>query len=173
MNKLLIIALSLSLLSFGTAKRDNYDTNAKLKALYVYNFTKYIEWPASYKQGDFVIGILGDSPLFKELNTMAQTKKAGNQTIQVQKYSAASSIGRCHMLILPPAKGATIGDAVKRIQGNSTLVIGEQNGLATRGAGINFVVLNNKQKYELNKSNIEKYNLKVSSNLLSLAILVN
>lgn len=161
------------MLSFGSAQRDNYDTNAKLKALFVYNFTKYIEWPADYKSGNFVIGVLGDSPLTTELEKMAQTKKAVNQPIEVKKFSSVSDIGRCHMLILPTTEGAKISDAASRVKGNSTLIIGESSGLAQRGAAINFVVRENKQKFELNKTTIEAHKLKVSSNLLALAIVVN
>ena len=48
----------------------NYDTNAKIKAVYIYNFTKYIEWPKEYREQIFVIGVLGESALFDELKTM-------------------------------------------------------------------------------------------------------
>lgn len=170
LRKLIIIALSLSLLSFGTTKRDNYDTNAKMKALYLYNFTKYIEWPAAYKQGSFVIGVVGESPLSDDLDKMALTKKAANQSIEIRKFASVSDIAKCHMLILPRSQGPNIPAAVKRLANTSTLVISEEPGLAQRGSGINFVVQNNKLEFELHKTNIEKYDLKVSSALVSLAV---
>jgi hypothetical protein len=62
---------------------------------------------------------------------------------------------------------------MSKIRGKSTLIITEKPGLARQGAAINFVVQENKTKFELNKGNAEKYDLKVSSNLLSLAIVVD
>ena len=61
---------------------------------------------------------------------------------------------------------------VDKIKNKSTLIITDRAGLATKGAGINFVIQENKQKIELNKSNIEKYKLKVASSLVELAIQV-
>ena len=55
---------------------------------------------------------------------------------------------------------------------NSTLIITEKQGLVDKGAGINFIIKNNHQKFELNKKNVEKYKLKVSSNLEALAFSV-
>jgi len=52
------------------------DTNSKIKAVYIYNFTKYIEWPEEYLMERFVVGILGkDESLFNELEKMAKVKK--------------------------------------------------------------------------------------------------
>ena len=52
------------------------------------------------------------------------------------------------------------------------LIITEKEGLVEKGAGINFIIKNNRQKFELNKKNVEKYKLKVSSNLEALAFTV-
>lgn len=159
-------------MSHGRVAQTGYDTNAKLKAMFVYNFTKYIEWPQSYKSGNFVIGVLGESALQAELDKMAATKKAVNQPFEIKRYNSVGEIGNCHMLLIPAGTSAQIEAAVAKSKSNSTLVIGEQEGMAKRGAGINFVIKQNKQKFELNKSNIENRNLKVSSSLLALAIVV-
>lgn len=57
------------------------DVNSKIKAIFIYNFTKYIEWPENQKQGDFVIGVLGNSNpnLNKELDKMAALSKIGSR----------------------------------------------------------------------------------------------
>lgn len=143
--------------------------------MFLYNFTKYIEWPQEYKQGEFVIGILGGGSdnLKKELDKLAQTKKAGSQTIIIKTFGAVSEIEKCHMLFIPEAKSALLDEATAKCRKSSTLIVTEKDGLTKRGAAINFVVKDNKQNFELNKSNIEKYNLNVSSSLLSLAIQVN
>jgi hypothetical protein len=67
---------------------------------------------------------------------------------------------------------AMLPDVLKKMKGKSTLIVTEKLGLAKQGSAINFIIENNKQRFELNKSNIEKYNLKVSSTLEALAIKV-
>lgn len=148
------------------------DTNAKIKAMFIYNFTKYIEWPQNYKQGNFVIGVLGNSSIFIELSNMASAKKAGTQSFEIKNFTSPASVSKCHMLIVASDITTGFSDALSKIKNNSTLIITEKAGLAKQGAAINFVVQNNKQAFELNKANAEKYDLKVSSNLLALAIVV-
>lgn len=150
------------------------DTNARIKAMFLYNFTKYIEWPATYKEGNFVIGILGNNAsLLAELNKMASQKMAGNQKLEIRNLASVDGASKCHIVYIQPDKGSDLPEVLTKVKGKSALVITEKPGLAKQGAAINFVVQENKQKFELNKSNAEKYNLKVSSNLASLAIVVD
>lgn len=148
------------------------DTNAKIKAVFIYNFTKYIEWPKTYQEGEFTIGIIGESPLYSELTKMTQTKKVANQSLQVKKFSSAKEVSKCHILYLSKDKSAEISPLLKKLKNNSTLIVTEQAGLVDKGSGINFIIKNNRQKFELNKGNVEKYKLKVSSSLEALAFTV-
>jgi hypothetical protein len=56
------------------------------------------------------------------------------------------------------------------VKSKSTLIVTDKAGMAKKGAAINFIYADNKQKFELNKSNIEKYDLKVSQSLVKLSI---
>jgi hypothetical protein len=149
------------------------DTNAKIKAVFLYNFTKYIEWPKSYKDGNFIIGVLGNSPIYPELNSMASSKTVGSQKMEIKMFTSVGNISKCHMLYVPGNSVSGINDVLPKLKGNSTLLITEKPGLVKQGAAINFVVMDNKQKFELSKSNAEKYDLIVGANLLALAIVVD
>ena len=154
--------------------QDPTSSNSKLKASFIYNFTKYIDWPDKYKEGNFVIGVLGTSSFYNDLTTLLNTKTVGNQRFEIKSFTSAESVsGICHILFVPAENSALLPDVLKKIKGKSTLIVTEKPGLAKLGSGINFVVENNKQRFELNKANIEKYNLKVSANLTSLAIPVD
>lgn len=172
MVKRLIILLTIPWLLMAPSSPDQYDTNAKIKSIYIYNFTKYIEWPESYKSGDFVIGILGDSNLQQGLMTMAASKKVANQPFVIRHFEDPSEIEQCHMLVIPRKNGEYLEEAMDQVSDFATLIITEDDGLALQGSGINFVVQENKQKFELNKSNIENHDLQISSSLLSLALVV-
>lgn len=148
------------------------DTNSKMKAIFIMNFTKLIEWPKSYREGNFVVGVIGDSPLFKELSKMAKTKKVANQSLKIIKFDDTKEISKCHILYVSKNKSQDISSIVKKVKANSTLIITETQGLVDKGSGINFIIKNNRQKFELNKKNVEKYKLKISSNLEALAFTV-
>lgn len=157
---------------FSSFKLGSIDTNAKIKAVFIYNFTRYIEWPKSYKSGDFTIGVVGETPLYTELTKMTQTKKVANQVLKVRKFKSAAEVSQCHILYVAKEKSGDLNAVLKQVKGNSTLIVTEQDGLVDKGAGINFVIKNNRQKFELNKGNVMKYKLKISSNLEALAYTV-
>jgi hypothetical protein len=149
------------------------DPNAKLKAIYIQNFTKYIDWPSGAKQGDFVIGVVGESPITPFLQELAKTVKKDNQTIVIKLLSGTEGVQSCHLLFIASDKSAQLGGAINKLKGSNTLIVTEGEGLAKKGSAINFVLLENKIKFELNKSNAEKYGIQVSSKLEPLAIKVD
>ena len=172
MKKIALILVSFFIIQTGFKPGGIVDTNAKIKAVFIYNFTKYIEWPKSYKEGEFTIGVVGKSPLYSELIKMTQTKKVANQPLQVKRFNTPDDISKCHILYISKDKSAELSSVVKKLKNNSTLIVTEETGLVDKGAGINFIIKNNRQKFELNKGNVEKYKLKVSSNLEALAFTV-
>jgi hypothetical protein len=149
------------------------DPNAKIKVIFIYNFTKYIEWPSTYKQGDFLIGVLGSTSLLPDLENLAKTKTIGSQKCVVKSFATVKDIQKCHILFIPTEKSDELENVLKKIKGMSTLVVTEKEGLARKGSVINFVNVENKQKFELNKTNASKKGLIVSSNLMSLGIVID
>ena len=117
------------------------DVNSKIKAIFIYNFTKYIEWPENQKQGDFVIGVLGNSNpnLIKELDKMATLSKIGSRGFVVKIYNSVEEITKCQLLFITAEKSNLITAAVQKVAKNNTLVIGENTGQIKKGAVINFV----------------------------------
>ena len=153
--------------------QDPNSSNAKIKATFIYNFTKYIDWPEKYKQGNFIIGVLGTTSFYNDLTSLLTKKSVGDQKFEIRSYTSSEAVsGVCHILFITAENSHMLPDVIKKLKGKSTLIVTEKMGLAKQGSGINFVVDNNKQRFELNKSNVEKYNLKVSSTLTSLAIAI-
>ena len=171
LKKLYIVFSFVVLSSMAWGQMDPKATEAHIKVVYLYNFTKYVEWPPNYQDGDFIIGVLNGSATFmNELNKMATSKTAGSHKFIVKNYKTAAEIGKCNILYIPESSNALLGDAIKKIKGLSTLLVTEFVGDAKKGAAINFVVKDNKQEFELNKGNAEKCKLVVSSGLAALAI---
>ena len=150
------------------------DPNAKFKAIYISNFTKYVNWPAATKKGDFIIGIMGESPCSAFIQELPKTLKVdGYANLVVKKITNASEAQECLLLFIGSDKSEKISDVVAKLKGSNTLIVTESDGLARRGAAINFVLMDNKIKFELNKSNATKYGIEVSSKLEPLAIKVD
>ncbi|MGL4596111.1 MAG: YfiR family protein [Bacteroidia bacterium] len=175
MKRLLFIVCCFLLPSvFGFQVGPTGDANARLKSVFLYNFTRYIEWPEEYKTGNFVINVYGsNSGLLMELNNMAKVKTVGSQKIEIKQTTLLDGIGKPHILYVTPENSAQLSDIITKLKGKSTLLVTEKPGLAGKGSAINFVIVENKQKFELNKTNAEKYSLKVSSALVNLAIPVD
>jgi hypothetical protein len=172
MKKLLVIVLGIFMLSASYQPKD--DVNAKFKAIYLYNFAKYIEWPDAYKDGNFVIAVYGSyNTLLTELNKMASTKTAGTQKFEIKPVTSLDAAAKYQILFVSKENMGQFSDVIAKLKGRGTLLVTEKDGMAKKGSAINFVVVDNKQKFELNKTNAEKHYLKVSKNLESLAILVN
>ncbi len=144
--------------------------NEKFKALFLYNFTKFIEWPESHRGGDFVIGVMGSSPIIGELTTIADKKTVGTQNMIVKKINSATEANDCHIVYVPANQSSKIDAIISTVGSTPVLVISDKDGLISSGSGINYVSVNGKQKFEVSKSNIESTGLKVNSQLLSLGI---
>lgn len=152
------------------------DPNAKIKALFLYNFTKYIEWPASTAllTPNFRIGVYGDYPsLVKELEGMAASKKHKDQPFKILKFNSLSDVVPCYIIYVAPDKTDEI-DKLKAKLGNiPVLIVSDKDGGLSKGAVINFFYESSRQKMEISTQNASKDKIKVSSQLLGVAKVVN
>jgi hypothetical protein len=144
----------------------------ELKAAFIYNFTKFIEWSPSNNGDEFAIGIMGYSPAMKYLQEIAASKSVNGKKIVIKQFYSPEEIKFCHVLFIPKQSTHNLNDILARIS-KGTLTISEEDGYASLGTAINFVVVNNRLKFESNIRAIDGAGLKASSELLKLAIIVN
>lgn len=146
-------------------------TEALFKSVFIYNFANMIDWPANYKTGDFVITVLGETPIYDELAKMSAVKKVGSQTIVVKKIKSASELSASQIVVVAESKTSELSGVIARIGDNSTLVVADKPGLVKSGAGISFALEAGKIRFELSKANTTKNGLKTSATLEKLAII--
>lgn len=142
----------------------------KYHPVYIYNITKYVLWPESKKSGDFVIGMLGNSPLGKELDLMARSKTIGGQKLTIKRFTSIESATYCHILFVPADYEESFEQIVQKFKGESTMLITEKKGMIAKGSALNFVMLEDKLKFEINEKATAAAGLKVSKELSDLAI---
>ena len=164
--RLLIVFLALS--NIGLKAQ-----NERFKALFIYNFTKYVEWPSDYKTGDFVIGVLGNSPISKELKIIASKKHVGSQTMKIKNYGSVGQIGKCNIIYIAQSNSSSLEAINQKTHGKPVLIITDKPGLGRKGAAINFVLKSGHQNFEINQTVVNSRKLQVTNTLYSLGIKIN
>lgn len=151
------------------AQTADYSIHANI----VYRFTKYIDWPENKKTEDFVIGVVGNSPIFDELTSLTKNKHVGKQPIVLKRFSANARSFPCHILFISERESGALKKISEITTGKPLLIVSENTGLISRGSCINFIIVGDRLKLEFSKINLEKRNLNIASELLSLGTVIN
>ena len=147
-----------------------YGQNAMFKALFMFNFAKYIEWPDQTDQKEFIIGVLGNDEIVSELNKLASARKINNKTIVVKNVKDVKDASDSNIFFIPTSKSSNINNVKTHFANKPTLIICEDAGACFNGAGINYTMQGGKMKYEISKQNIACHNLNVDQKLIALGI---
>lgn len=150
--------------------------NYSMASLYIYNFTKYIDWPNKYTSDEFVIGVYGSSPLTSEMNKLIAGKHVGSKLIVVKVFKSIEEAQGCQILFVPVDETTNLKKISEAFKGKPVLVVCEKEGLSKKGASISIFLDEDddyKTKFEMNKAYIEIGGLIISQNLIHLAAKVN
>ncbi|NJK94373.1 MAG: YfiR family protein [Bacteroidales bacterium] len=139
------------------------------QSVFMYNFTRLIEWPAEFKTGDFSIGVIGSNEVFNELKNYTNSKMVGAQPIKIIKFNSAAEVSKCQILFVAYGKTKELPEILAKLGAKGTLVVSENKGAIEKGSAINFVILEDKLKFELKLSNATSNGLKIHSNLENMA----
>jgi len=164
--------LLLCVLCLGAQFSEIKAQTSTFKALFLFNFTKNIDWPPSAGSDELVITVLGDDDIMAELQKIAKVKKAGNKTIRVVSARSVKDVGHSHIVFLGSAKSSLMSSLSYEQKGKSVLLVADKKGLCKQGAGISFLTVGGKLRYEICQAHIEKHNLKVTQKIISLGIAV-
>jgi hypothetical protein len=167
---MICLVFIISFCSFQGVKEISEPT---IKALFLYNFTKYIEWSAEKNPDHFIIGIYGASSVSDELKHICANKKVNNKDIEIQMINDLSQAEHCNILFIPKNQNDQLNKINTIAEVNEVLIVTEERGMAMKGAAVNIIEKDQKIRFELNESALKRARLKASSQLLSLAILVN
>ena len=159
----------LSAFVFGFSSGPESGNEYQVKAMFIFNFTKYIEWPEEKSGDSFIIGVVGESEIFEPLERIAHQKKVGDKKIIVKMLSADDE-DYCDIVIVSKSKTNKLEQIEKKYAGKGVLIISDES---PRSAAINLVTRDNKIRFEINQSMAKSGGIKISSQLLSLAIEVH
>lgn len=163
----------LALLAFvaGSVSAQERPTH-EIHAAMLYNFIKYVQWPNEGEAGEFVVGVIGDDNVFNTLKQWYDGKPKGSKKYVIRKLSSPTEATECHVVYVGKSKNRDFDTIKASTAGKSVLTITDGSGMGQKGSCINFKVVDGKLKFELNQGVVAGANLKVSSQLSSMAILI-
>lgn len=171
--------------SLGVAARASFGQERKpstreyqIKAAYIYNFLRYIEWPSSAFEkpsSPFVVGLVGEVPpdLARSLKYYEKQKKVRGRAIKIRRFKSAEKITDCHVVFLTKTLDSKLlKKVVERSSKHPTLLVGETSTFLKQGGGIAFFVVSNKVRIRLALKQTQRKGLKPSAKLLQVAQVV-
>lgn len=146
----------------------------ELKAGFLYNFAKYVEWPAAaFEKPDspIRIGIVGPDPFGPAIDRTLKDRVAQERKFEIVRFADPSDLQPCHILFVPRAEKRR-GDIARKIEGWATLTVGEEEGFASSGGVVNILIEKERPKLEINTDAADLAKLKIQARLLKLATIV-
>jgi hypothetical protein len=142
----------------------------QVKAAFLFNFSKFLEWPveAMGEPGEpFIIGVLGKDPFGSYLDDIIAGEKIMDHQMIVKRFDNVEEVDRCHILFVN-APGKT-SEAINALKGKSILTVSDDHEFNRIGGIIRFFTENEMIRLQINVDAAKAANLSVSSKLLRIA----
>jgi len=144
----------------------------QLKAAFLFNFAKFVEWPAeAFRKRDsaLVIGVLGDNPFDSDLERTVQNKTINGHPFTVRQLKALPEVKSCHILFISKSERRRLPEIMTALDAANVLTVSEVDHFLQAGGMVNFVMEGNKVRFEINDEAAKRASLRISSKLLNLA----
>ena len=154
-----------------SAQRSPLAREYEIKAAFLYNFAKFIEWPEDAfmaSTSPLVFGVLGDDPFGPALDAL-EGKTARGRTVVVRRFVGLQGLDECHILFISSSERERLADVLQVLGSSSVLTVGEMEDFVERGGIINLTITRNKVRFEVNLEAGDRAGLQLSSQLLNLA----
>lgn len=164
------------MLIVSTASLRSQSINApaeyQLKAVFIYNFTRFVEWPPtafdSYND-PFVIAIVGNDPFGSYLEESVMGETIGRHPIQVKRVNSVEEADKCHILFINDKDPDKMRSILQEVRNRNILTVSDASNFAQMGGVIGFYTENNKIRMQINTTAAKTAQLNISSKLLRLA----
>jgi hypothetical protein len=147
----------------------------KIKAGFLYNFTRFVEWPEEAFADDhspICLCILGKDPFGDTLDAI-QARTAQGRRVVINRSQKIEDLPKCHILFISKSEGKNVEKILAQVKGWNVLTVGDMEGFAKRGGIINFIMVEGRVRFEINTDASDRAGLKIRSKLLKLADIVS
>lgn len=141
----------------------------QIKAVFLFNFAQFVEWPPEAFAGPgepFVIGVLGDDPFGPYLDEAVRGEKVNNRPIRIERFARVEDVKTCHILYISRSESGRLQEILSAIKGRSILTVTDVDASGRVGGMIRFVTENNKVRLRIENGAAKAAGLKISSKLL-------
>jgi hypothetical protein len=170
----MITASVLGMTMFDVSAETKPSPEYLIKAAFLFNFAKFVEWPANAFKDDLSpinLYILGTDPFGPALDTL-KDKTVKGRPFKIKWANKVDDIEACHILFISASEKENLKQILYAVRNSNTLTVSEIEGFAQTGGIINFIIVNKKVHFEINPEAAERRRLKISSQLLKLAKIV-
>lgn len=146
-----------------------------VKAGFLFNFAKYVEWPAEAfekAESPITIGIVGTDPFGDGLEKALKNKTVRSRPFVVVRFPERTGLQRCHILFIPRTEHENLPAILKAVQAWPVLTVGEEEGFSRAGGTTNILIENEKPRLEVNPDAADKARLTIDPKLLKVAAIV-
>lgn len=146
----------------------------QVKAAFLYQFFKFVEWPAnafSATHNIICIGVVDGGPMASALQSI-EGKEAKGRRVVIKRFKELKDLEFCHILFISSGMEGRLAEILDQLRGTSTLTVSDIDGFARRGGMINLITVEDKVQFEINVDAAERAKLQISSHLLRLARIV-
>ena len=144
----------------------------QLKAAFLYNFGKFVEWPPeafASSNSAFTIGIIGDNPFGDFLARAVEKKNLNGHPLQVKQFKSLSELKGCHILFVSLSERKRLAEILRAVRGAAVLTVSEIENFLAPGGMIQFYMEGNKVRFAIKDAAAKESGLRISFKLLSLA----
>jgi hypothetical protein len=148
------------------------DIEQRVKAAFLFKFGGYVEWPERvFPRNDspLVIGVAGADVLAEELSRIASGRTMNGRPVTVRRIRSGEPVTGVHVLFISRSEAGRLGELLPTTQGQPVLTVTEtEKGLA-QGSVINFVVADNRVRFEVSLAAANRNGLRIGAPLLAVA----
>jgi hypothetical protein len=147
----------------------------QVKAVFLFNFSRFVEWPASAFSGPdapFVVGVFGQDPFGGDLDEVVKGETVNGRPLVVRRVRSIADAASCQILFIPQSEGQRLGELLSTLDRHSTLTVSDLPGPTQRGVMIRLVTEGGRVRMRVDLESARAAELVISSNLLRSAEIV-
>lgn len=168
----LLFALTALCRSDGAHAEERYSA-ASVEAVYLYRFGGYVEWPPeALARPRFTIAVLGDDEVAEALSRVIKDRSIGTLPATVRRARSVRDVGDAQIVYIGEAYRGDLHELIAGLQRHSVLIVTDEADALGAGSMVNFVIAGGKVRFEVSVTSAARAGLKISSQLLSVAVRV-